>query len=133
MKSLGPVTEIQGTLKGGAVLATASETLAANDLVNLYDNGGMLSVRKASATDATMLCDGFVDAGYSAATIARVFKRGAIAGSGLTSGAVYYLSTTGGQASAAAPAVTGNVVQQIGKAISATALVLEIMDPVELG
>ena len=133
MRNLSPVTEIQGTLKGGAVLATASEALAANDLVNVYDNGGTLSVRKANATDATKPSDGFVDAGYSAATVARVFKRGTLVGSGLTSGAVYYLSTTGGAASVAAPAVTGNVVQQIGKAISATALMLEISDSIELG
>ena len=133
MKILGPVTEIQGTLKGGAVLATASETLAANDLVNVYDNGGTLSVRKASATDATKPADGFVDAGCSAASVAKVFQRGAIAGSGLTSGAVYYLSTTGGAVTTTAPAVTGNVVQQIGKAISATQLLVDIKEPVELG
>jgi len=133
MKSLGPVTEIQGTLKGGAVLATASEALAANDLVNVYDNGGTLSAQKASASDATRPADGFVDEGYSGAAMAKVFKQGVIAGSGLTSGAVYYLSTTGGAATAVAPAATGNVVQQIGKAISATQLLVQIQDPVELG
>lgn len=45
---------------------------------------------------------------------------------GLTAGSVYFLSTTAGAITATPPATTGNVVQKIGVARSATVLALHI-------
>jgi hypothetical protein len=107
-------------------VATASETLAAGDMVNLWDDSGTLKVRKANATAAGKEADGFVDAGVSSAASATVILDGTLSGlTGLTVGASYFLDTTGGAITATAPSATGNIYQCVGKAKSATELIFE--------
>lgn len=106
--------------------ATASETLASGDLVNLWDDGGTLKARKADADDATKPAHGFVSAAVSSAATATVrVTRGSINtdASGLTPGARLYLSTAGGLVTETAPSASGNLVQPIGVALSATSYV----------
>ena len=48
---------------------------------------------------------------------------------GLTPGALYYLDTTPGAISLTAPAMAGEVVQNVGQALSTTVLLLDIDRP----
>lgn len=111
----------------------ASENIAAGDLVNLWLSGGNLRVRKADATSAGKEADGFCQSAIASGASGVVTFDGSISGlSGLTVGSAYYLSTTPGAVTTTPPSTSGNVVQAIGKASSATTLVFEMGTPVTL-
>ena len=112
----------------------ASETLASGDFVNVWNDAGTVKVRKADATSAGKESDGFVLAGVSSGASATVYFEGKnTALSGLTLGARYYLSAAiPGGVTATPPASSGNVVQYLGRAISATSLSFEATDGVIL-
>ena len=57
-------------------VVVASESLTAGDFVNIYDNAGTASVRKANATDTTKPTHGFVKAGVSSGANATVYLDG---------------------------------------------------------
>jgi len=110
---------------------TASEALAAGDLVNVWNSTGA-KVRKADATTAGKEAHGFVKASVSSSASATVYFEGGITGlTSLTPG-VQYLSTTPGIASATAPSASGNVVQRVGFATAATALNFDAGTPIVL-
>lgn len=110
---------------------TASEALSAGDLVNVHNSTGA-KVRKADATTAGKEAHGFVLAGVSNGASATVYFEGTITGlSGLTPG-VQYLSTTAGASTATAPSGSGNAVQRVGVATSATTLNFESQPPIIL-
>jgi hypothetical protein len=99
----------------------ASETLAAGDLVNIFSGG----VRKASSNDTTKQAHGFVTASYSSTNPVVVFYSGLLTNtSGLTAGARYFLGTSGAE-STTPPVLTGQLSQEIGVAISTTALLFQ--------
>lgn len=99
---------------------TAAATLAANDLVNFYSGG----VRKADAS-AGIPAHGFVSAAVSFGATATVHFSGQMTGlSGLTKGPVY-LSTTAGALTNTVPSGSGQIVQQVGEATSATTVDFE--------
>lgn len=103
----------------GAV--TASENLSAGDFVNIWNSTGA-KVRKADATTAGKRAHGFVLASVTSGNTATVYFEGTnTAVTGQTPGEVF-LSTTAGLSTATAPSASGNVVQRIGFAISATAI-----------
>jgi hypothetical protein len=115
------------------VSVVASEALAANDLVNLWNNGGTINARKADATTEGKEVHGFVKAGFASSASATVYLSGnVITGlSGLTPGARQYLGKTAGARVEDVSAYTaGNVVQKIGDAASATSLVFEPEEPI---
>ena len=115
-------------------VVNASETLAAGDMVNIWDDAGTVKARKADATAAGKEVDGFVDAGVTSGAAATVILDGPLAGlSGLTKGATYFLSTTPGAITATAPSTAGNVYQGVGKAKSATELIFERGEPITIG
>ncbi len=104
---------------------TAGETLAAGDLIYIAAAG---TAFKADANDHTKEAIGFVLAGItSAATGTAYFGSGMITGlSGLTPGDRHYLSaTTPGGSTTAIPSGAGDIVQQVGKAVSSTELYFE--------
>jgi len=99
----------------------AAETLDAGDIVNIF-NGG---VRKASSTDITKQAHGFVTASYSSTNPVVVFYSGLLTGtSGLTAGTRYFLSASGTE-SPTPPILTGQLSQELGVAISTTALLFQ--------
>ena len=108
--------------------------LSAGDIVNLYGSGGDLTARKADATSEGKHATGFVLAAASAGSSITVHRPGGtIAGLlGLTKGTLYYLSTTAGQLTDTPPSGTGNVVQSIGIATSATTLAFQPSEPITL-
>lgn len=115
------------------IVAAASEDLAAGDAVNAWNDSGTIKLRKADATTAAKRAHGFVQAAFLSGVSATAYKDGNITGlSGLTVGAEYYLSTTpGGLALVAAVAgytTSGNIIQHLGVAQSATILQLAIED-----
>ena len=110
---------------------TASETLAAGDWVNVWNDSGA-KVRKADATAAGKEVHGFVLAAVTSGNPATVYFEGTNTQvTGQTPGPVY-LQTTAGAGGATIPSASGNVVQQIGVAVSATAVNFERGAPVTL-
>lgn len=110
---------------------TASEALSAGDLVNVHNSTGA-KVRKADATTSGKEAHGFVLSSVSNGASATVYFEGSNTGvSGLTPGR-QYLSTTAGLATATAPSGSGNVVQVVGFATSATALNFNSGTPIVL-
>jgi hypothetical protein len=105
---------------GGSLSLTSSENLAAGALVNIDSSG---SVRNANATDATKPAMGFVLAATTTPAAATVYFVGQVnsGASGLTvGGAVYLSASSAGASTSSAPSATGNLVQRVGIAISAT-------------
>lgn len=110
---------------------TASEALSAGDLVNIHNSTGA-KVRKADATTAGKEAHGFVLSSVSNGASATVYFEGSNTSvTSLTPG-VYYLSTTAGGVTATAPSSSGNVVQRVGFATSATALNFQSQVPIVL-
>lgn len=117
----------------GADTATisASEILAAGDWVNVWNNSGA-KVRKADATTAGKEAHGFVLSAVTSGNPATVYFEGTNTQvSGQTPGPVY-LQTTAGAGGATIPNASGNVVQRLGVAVSATAVSFEAQPPVTL-
>ena len=103
---------------------SASETLAAGDWVNVWNNSGA-KVRKADATTAGKEAHGFVLSAVTSGSPATVYFEGTNTQvTGQTPGPVY-LQTTAGAGGSTVPSAGGNVVQQIGVAVSATAVNFE--------
>ena len=112
---------------------TASEALAAGDLVNIWNNGGTANVRKADASTSGKEAHGFVLSAVSASAAATVYFEGTnTQQTGLTPGVQFLSATTAGKATATAPTGTGKVVQRVGLAVSATAFNAEFSDPIVL-
>lgn len=110
---------------------TTSEALSAGDFVNIWNSGGA-KARKADATTAGKEAHGFVLSAYGSSASATVYFEGTNTGvSGQTPGPVF-LATTAGTATSTAPSSSGNIVQRIGFAISATAINFQSQPPVAL-
>lgn len=110
----------------------ASEGLAAGDWINVWNDAGAAKVRKADATTAGKDVSGFVLAAVTSGNPATVYFEGTNTQvTGQTPGPVY-LQTTAGTGGATIPSASGNVVQQIGVAVSATATNFERNTPVVL-
>lgn len=98
---------------------TTSEALAAGDWVNIWNSTGA-KARKADATTAGKETHGFVLAAASSGASALVYFEGTNTQvTGQTPGPVF-LQTTAGTGGATIPSASGNVVQRIGVALSAT-------------
>lgn len=110
----------------------ASEGLAAGDWINVWDDTGTAKVRKADATTAGKEANGFVLSAVTIGSPATVYFEGTNTQvSGQTPGPVY-LQTTAGTGGATAPSASGNLVQQVGVALSATSVNFERGTPVVL-
>ena len=110
---------------------TAAENLAAGDLVNVWNSTGA-KVRKADATTGGKEAHGFVLSAVTSGNPATVYFEGSNTGvTGLTPG-VQFLQTAAGTAGVTAPSGSGNVVQRVGFATSATVLNFQSNDPLVL-
>ena len=104
----------------------ASEALTAGNFVNLWSDGGTLKARKADATTAGKEANGFVLANVASGANATVYRQGDNTQlTGMTIGARQYLATTAGGRTETAPSATGNVIQYLGTADSATSMTFE--------
>lgn len=116
------------------IVLPASENLAANDLVNIWNDGGVAKVRKADATAEGKEVHGFVKAGVASPANASIYLSGnTITGlTGLTPGARQYLSTTPGLITSTAPSASGNVSQMVGIASNSTTIIFEPEEPISV-
>lgn len=109
------------------------EDLAAGDFVNVFTDAGEAKARKADASTYGKEANGFVLSASLATQDATVYFEGRnTQRTGLTAGALYWLSITPGSVTTTPPSASGNVVQQVGRAVSATALAFEQSQPIEL-
>lgn len=110
----------------------ASENLAAGDLVNVHNDGGP-RVRKADASNGRR-AHGFVLSAVGAGNNASVYKEGSITElTGKTPGAPQYLSAgTAGAMTETAPTGSGQIVQLVGHAMTATEVDFEPAQPITL-
>lgn len=112
------------------VAVTTSEVLSAGDFVNLWNSTG-IKARKADATTVGKEAHGFVIAGFGSGASATVYLSGEnTAVSGLTVGAMQFLSATAGGRTETAPTTATQVVQRLGVAISATAIAFKPTAPI---
>lgn len=115
-----------------------SESLAAGDFVNIYNNTGTLNVRKADASSVGKEANGFVLAVFTHPTTAIVYLLGGVtntAATCTTKGARQYLSASapGKTVEAAESYASGARFHQlIGKAISTTEMTAEAHDYIVL-
>jgi len=115
----------------GTAVVTAGEALAAGDFVNDYNDTGA-KVRKADATTSGKEAHGFVLESVDNGDPATVYFEGTNTQvSGATAGVVF-LATSAGGFTSTAPSTSGNVVQKLGVAISATAISFEAQQPIVL-
>ena len=111
-----------------AITATAGEALNAGDFVYISPTGTVL---KADATAIAKSARGYVIATVASAALATVFfDESNSAVTGLIAGATYYLSATPGQVTTTPPTITGQIVQELGFATSATNVHVNIQVPV---
>jgi len=108
----------------------------------VYKNSTTSQVDLADATDDTKNCIGLVGEASIAASATGYIQTGEsltmadwtiiIGSTNLTPGADYYLDTTAGKLTATAPSTSGNITQLVGKAVSATELLLTIRERILL-
>lgn len=112
---------------------TASEALAANDLVNIWNDAGTPKIRKADATVEGKEADGYVKASVALNAVGATYLGSRISGlTGKTPGARQYLSTTAGLMTETPLAGSGNVSQWVGTAVSATEVDFKKSEPVTI-
>lgn len=122
------------TLAAPSASIQASEALTAGQLVNLYTSAGAARIRKANATDSSKPANAFTLASISSGASGAIYFVGQIITglSGLTPGTTYYLDTTGGAITATPPSSSGNGVQEVGVALSATTLLFHPKPMIEV-
>ncbi|WP_043309280.1 hypothetical protein [Pseudomonas sp. ML96] len=109
------------------VVAPTSENLSAGDFVNLFDDGGTLTARKADNSNGREAW-GYVEVAVTSPNDATVKRLNTVNGNrtGLTPGAQYWLGTSGGVISAPLDSTdvanANKVCQYLGRADSATEL-----------
>jgi hypothetical protein len=104
----------------------ASEALTAGDFVNIWLDTGTRKARKADASNGRA-ANGFVNANVALNANATVILQGANNSlTGLTIGSRYFLSASvPGGSTLTAPTTNGNIIQELGFAVSTTSINFE--------
>ena len=116
------------------LVAVASDNLSAGMFVNVWDDNGTISIRRADASTAGKESDGFVlESATAGEQVMMYFEGRNTSLADLVPGKRYYLSTTNpGMPSDTVPVGTGNVVQYLGRAVSPTTIAYEGTDGIIL-
>ena len=110
---------------------TASEALSAGDFVNIWESSGA-KVRKADASTSGKEAHGFVLSAVTSGAVATVYFEGTnLQVTAQAPGPVFLLATPG-KCGATPPAASGNLVQSLGVATSATSMNFEPAAPIKL-
>jgi len=141
----GKVANLDGTGKFDVTLlptgvgpesetAIATENLSAGHFVNIYDNAGTKSVRRADGSTSGRPVNGFVLSAFSSSALATIYTDGANTQlSGLTAGVDYFLSdTVPGGVTSTPVSGAGKISQRVGKASTTTSIVYEYDNPLTL-
>ena len=111
----------------------ASENMTAGCYVNVWNDTGVFKIRKADGSVAGKHAHGFILTGVSLGANATVYFEGTNTQvTGQTPGDVFLSASTPGLGTATAPSASGNIVQSVGIAISATEVNFEKGCPIEL-
>lgn len=112
----------------------ASETLAAGDFVNVWNDAGAVKGRKSDGSTTGKEANGFVLAVVTSGNSGTVYFEGTNTQlTGLTGGSMYFLSAvTPGGVTTTAPSAAGQIVQKVGRALSTTEINFEPSDPIVL-
>jgi len=114
---------------------TAGENLAAGDFVNIYSDSGAAKCRKADGSTSGKEAKGFVLAVATTGNPATVYRISQLNNqkTGMTPGAKQYLSASvPGGTQESVPTGTGQTLQLLGIAKSATEVVFAPADPIVL-
>jgi hypothetical protein len=118
-------------LASDSLSVTFPAAASANTLVAIYNNSGTQAGKLADAS-TPVAAIGFINAAVAAGGAVTIYFSGIMGGlTGLTPGAVYYLSTAGG-VTLTSPNTPGQIAQPIGVAISATQIQFNAGTPVTL-
>ena len=112
--------------------AIASEALAAGNWINIFEDAGVRKIRKADAA-SNRPAHGFILEGIASGDPGVFYASGVNSQlSGLTPGATYFISadTPGTVTATMPPTTTGNLIQFLGYASSATSLRFEYDEPI---
>jgi hypothetical protein len=119
---------------GGEATANliASEAIGAGDFVNIYDNGGVATIRKADASNGR-IANGFCLTPIASSATGLVNLRGEnSACTGIVTGNIYYLSSTNaGKPTITAPSTNGTIIQPLGYGLRTTSIIFEFDDAIE--
>lgn len=111
--------------------ATASEALSAGDFVNVYYSAGWFCRKADAATNKP--AHGFVLAAVANGATATIYAEGTNTQlSGLTSADQFLSVTTPGRTQATSPSASGQIIQHLGVAFSATAMNFQQSRPIEI-
>lgn len=114
-------------------LIVTSEALVAGNLVNVWDNAGVFKVRKADGSTSGKEAHGFVLAAFASGATATVYFEGSNTQvTGLSPGNQYLSAATPGLSTSVAPSASGNTVQRVGFATSATSMNFQSGTPITL-
>lgn len=115
-------TMLPGGLGLDTVACVTSAAISAGQIINLYNNAGTLTARPADSTAVGSEANAYATSAVASGVTGTFFLSGNITGlSSLTPGTTYFLSTVGAL-TATPPSAAGNVVQIVGKSLSATSL-----------
>lgn len=122
-------TFLPNGIAADSVVLVAGEALAAGDFIYI---SGTSTALKADASAAAKAARGYVLASVLNGGNATVyFDESNSSVTGLTPGATYYLSgTTPGGVTTTPPTTAGQIMQQLGFAVSATNIHVNILEPV---
>lgn len=109
-----------------------SEGVSAGDFLNIWDDSGTVKFRKADGSSISKKAEYFALEAKTAGQSGAGYKKGVNNQlSNLTKGAIYVLSDTvpgGVLLKSSAPTTTGHILQILGKATSATEMLVEIQE-----
>lgn len=111
-----------------------TDNLSAGDFVNIYSSTGV-KCRKADASAAGKPAHGFVLSAFTIGQTAKIYRPSNLNNqlSGMTPGAVQYSSVTvPGSVQETVPSGSGQAIERLGVAKSATELIFDPKDPIIL-
>lgn len=120
-------TLLTGNLTRLYVIAGAA--ISRGQIVNLYNNAGVLNARLAQANAASTMAHAIANSSASAGQVVELnFLQGWINSiAGMTVGALYYLSpSVAGAITATRPSTVGQIIQSIGVALTSAQLAASI-------
>lgn len=103
----------------------ATETIPAASFVHIHSSGGEAKLRLADASDGTRPADGYCELAIASGSDGVVvFGRSLVISglTGLTPGIEQWLSLTAGGTTEVVPSADGNLIQRLGKALTATTM-----------
>lgn len=120
------VTILSGNLT--RLYPIASVAIAAGQIVNLFNNAGVLNARLANAGSAATMAHGVANTACAAGARFEMqwLRCYNLSIGGMIIGSLYWLSTVAGAVQNTAPAAVGTIAQPVGLAVAASEMIMDI-------